>query len=92
MMTTDPRPDMGCLQSSPAVLMAALGNPSPNVPPLTHVQVPTVSTEHAAIYLNRQPQTLRKWATYGSGPLQPRRIGGRLAWSVADLRRLLGVE
>lgn len=50
-----------------------------------------VDTATAAYHLNRQPQTLRCWAVYESGPLTPMRISGRLAWKVADLRRLLGV-
>lgn len=48
-------------------------------------------TPEAAFHLNRAQQTLRLWAMDGSGPLQPRRINGRLAWPVADLRKLLGV-
>lgn len=49
-----------------------------------------VETACAAHHLNRQPQTLRGWACHEDGPLRPLRINGRLAWSVADLRRLLG--
>lgn len=49
-----------------------------------------VSTECAAFHLNRQQQTLRGWAI---SPLQktikPIRINKRLAWPVADIRRLL---
>ncbi|RYF61169.1 MAG: DNA-binding protein [Comamonadaceae bacterium] len=59
--------------------------------PLDQVTRPTVTTEEAAFYVNRRPQTLRCWAMGQTGPLNPRRIGGRLAWSVADLRALLGV-
>ena len=58
--------------------------------PLAQVSKPTVTTEQAAYYLNRRPQTLRIWAM-GSGPIQPLRINGRLAWPVAELRRVLGV-
>jgi hypothetical protein len=50
----------------------------------------TVSTDVAAKYLNRKPQTLRAWACYGTGALRPIRINGRLAWPVEDLQRLLG--
>ena len=61
-------------------------------PPLELVNRPTVPTEQAAHYLNRRPQTLRHWAMRdGSGPVRPVRINGRLAWPVADLRRVLGV-
>lgn len=49
-------------------------------------------TPEAAFHLNREPQTLRLWAMRdGSGPIRPLRINGRLAWPVADLRRVLGV-
>lgn len=60
-------------------------------PPLELVNRPTVPTPQAAYYLNRRPQTLRGWACLENGPLRPRRISGRLAWDVADIRRLLGV-
>lgn len=48
-----------------------------------------VSTAVAARWLNRKPQTLRKWACYEDGLLRPLRVNGRLAWSVADIRRVL---
>lgn len=35
--------------------------------------------------------TLRGWACYGTGDIQPQRVNGRLAWPVADIRKLLGV-
>ena len=50
-----------------------------------------VDTACAAYHLSRQPQTLRGWACLENGPLRPVRLHGRLAWRVADLRRLLGV-
>lgn len=53
---------------------------------------PTVVTAAAAHYLNRRPQTMRTWACLEIGPLRPIRINGRLAWPVAELRRILGVE
>lgn len=61
-------------------------------PPLELETRPRVPTEQAAYYLSRRPQTLRHWAMRdGSGPLRPIRINGRLAWAVADLRRVLEV-
>lgn len=61
-------------------------------PPLEFENRPTVPTEQAAYYLHRQQQTLRAWACRsGTGPLTPLRINGRLAWPVAELRRVLGV-
>lgn len=60
-------------------------------PPLEHVTRTAVDTSSAAYYLNRQPQTLRGWACHEDGPIRPVRIHGRLAWPVAELRRVLGV-
>jgi len=48
-------------------------------------------TAEAARHLNRAVQTLRIWACKENGPLRPVRINGRLAWPVAEIRRLLGV-
>lgn len=59
--------------------------------PLELENRPAVTTEQAAHYLNRRPQTLRCWACLENGPLRPKRINGRLAWSVAEIRQLLGV-
>ena len=60
-------------------------------PPLELVNRPTVPTEQAAHYLLRRPQTLRTWACLENGPLRPHRVMGRLAWSVAEIRAVLGV-
>lgn len=60
-------------------------------PPLELENRPTVSTDQAAYYLTRQQQTLRGWACREDGPLRPLRINGRLAWPVAELKKLLGV-
>lgn len=49
----------------------------------------TLSTNEAAIVLNRKGQTMRKWACLENGPIRPVRINGRLAWRVADLAKLL---
>jgi len=58
-------------------------------PPLEHISRPTVTTEEAAYYLNRKPQTMRAWACLENGALRPLRICGRLAWKVADIKSLL---
>lgn len=59
-------------------------------PPLEQITRPTVPTDAAAYYLNRQPQTLRAWACLQPvGVPRPVRINGRLAWPVADIRALL---
>jgi hypothetical protein len=59
-------------------------------PPLESITRPTVNTAAAAYYLCRQQQTLRVWACQENGPIRPVRINGRLAWSVATIRGLLG--
>ena len=48
-----------------------------------------VTTEEAAFYLNRQPQTLRTWACLENGPLLPIRINSRLAWAISDIKKIL---
>lgn len=63
-----------------------------NFPPLELEQRPAISTGQAAHYLDRAQRTLRGWATEAeAGPIQPRRINGRLAWPVAEIKRVLGV-
>lgn len=66
--------------------------PTPRFPSLEAVTAPNVSTAQAAHYLNRAPQTLRIWAMGKvPAPIRPLNVGGRLAWPVAELRRLLGL-
>lgn len=48
-----------------------------------------LDTSTAAYHLNRACQTLRIWACRENGPLRPIRVNGRLAWKVADIRRVL---
>ena len=57
--------------------------------PLDQEKRTNVDTECAAYHLNRQPQTLRGWACLENGPLRPIRVNGRLAWPVAELKKLL---
>lgn len=63
----------------------------PSFLPLDRETRTAVDTATAAHHLSRQPQTLRGWACHADGPLRPVRIHGRLAWPVAELRRVLGV-
>ena len=63
----------------------------PGLIPLDREPRASLPTNEAAQHLNRRPQTLRIWACMESGPLRPTRIMGRLAWPVAELRRVLGV-
>jgi hypothetical protein len=58
-------------------------------PPLDAETRSHVDTACASFHLTRKPQTLRSWACFENGPLRPVRISGRLAWSVAEIRRLL---
>ena len=48
-------------------------------------------TDRASAFINRKPQTLRKWASLDCAPngIRPIRINGRLAWRVSDLQKLL---
>lgn len=60
--------------------------------PLERETRAALPTSEAAFHLNRAQQTLRLWAMRdGSGAIRPLRINGRLAWPVAELRRVLGV-
>lgn len=64
----------------------------PSYPPLELETRTAVDTACAAYHLSRQQQTLRGWACHEDGPLRPLRVNGRLAWPVADLKRVLGVR
>jgi hypothetical protein len=61
-------------------------------PPLDRETRSTITTEQAAFYLNRRPQTLRAWACLENGPLRPIRICGRLAWKVSEISAVLNGE
>lgn len=67
-------------------------NPGSIYEPLDQVTKPNISTEKAAYYLDRKPGTLNKWAQLGKGPVRPIRVNGRLAWPVAEIKRVLGVS
>lgn len=65
----------------------------PVYPTMEQVTRPTVPTDQAAYYLNRQPQTLRAWSCLQpSGGIRPIKINGRLAWRTDDIRKLLSGE
>ena len=63
--------------------------PWPAYPSLELETRAAVDTACAAFHLNRRPQTMRGWACREDGPLRPIRVNGRLAWPVADIRRVL---
>lgn len=58
--------------------------------PLSEEPRSHLPTAEAAFHLNRAEQTLRLWACHDNGPLRPVRINKRLAWAVADIRKVLG--
>lgn len=64
-------------------------NKDTNFAPLDAETRSAVPTNQAAFHLNRRDQTLRGWACHEDGPIKPVRINGRLAWSVAEIKRLL---
>lgn len=51
-----------------------------------------LTTVEAASVLRLRPQTLRRWASDGSGPLKPRRFAGRLRWSLSELKQICAGE
>lgn len=61
------------------------------ISPLVSETRDTLPTREAAIHLNRSQQTLRIWALKEHPPIRPVRVNGRLAWRVADIRRMLEV-
>ncbi len=58
-----------------------------DIPP--HLKI--VPTNKAAKILDRKPQTLRVWACYQNGPINPVRVNGRLGWRVSDLVKVLEI-
>lgn len=71
------------------------GNDMANTSFFTSLQNETranLPTPEAAFHLNRAEQTLRLWAMRENGPIRPFRVNGRLAWPVAELRRILQVQ
>ena len=65
---------------------------TPLFPPLEQETRTNVGTAAAAFYMLRSAQTLRIWACKETGPLRPVRVNGRLAWPVAEIRRVLKGE
>lgn len=57
-----------------------------------HKNILLLSTSEAAMLLYLRPQTLRKWAMDGSGPIQPIKIGNRLRWKLKDILDLCNSE
>lgn len=63
-----------------------------NLIPLDREARAALPTPEAALHLNRAQQTLRLWAMRENGPIRPIRVNGRLAWPVAEIRKLLHVS
>lgn len=58
------------------------------LPPLTAGQV--LTTQEAADYLRMKVQTLHKWASTGTGPVTPFKVGERrLGWHATDILRII---
>lgn len=60
--------------------------------PIEQITRSAITTQEAAYYLNRKPQTLRCWAMRENGLIQPLRINGRLAWPTKEIKKVLGLE
>lgn len=73
-------------ETKPTRKRVAFAHPSLRDEKRTHV-----GTACAAYWLGRKQQTLRGWACFEDGPIRPVRINGRLAWSVDEIRRLMGL-
>ena len=62
---------------------------TPQFGPIENETRSHVDTACAAFWLNRKPQTLRGWASKQNGPVLPSLVSDRLAWPVADIKRVL---
>ncbi len=78
-------------QLPPAQLEQLTRKPSDGFPDILLETRTHVVTNIAGRWLNRKDQTLRGWACLENGPLRPIRVSGKLAWPVAEIRRLLRV-
>ena len=64
----------------------------PDFVPLHEERRTHISTRLMCAHMGRAEQTARGWACNEDGPLRPIRVNGRLAWPVADIKRLLGMS
>lgn len=84
------RPEISNTNQIPATTAA---HNLPTFPPLEQQTKPILTTEEAAHYLNRRPQTLRAWVCkQPAGVPRARNLNGRLAWRTADIRAWLNGE
>lgn len=49
-----------------------------------------LTTQEAADYLRMKTQTLHKWASSGSGPVTPVKMGRKLGWPSTEILRIMG--
>lgn len=88
--------DISVLSKSSAVGRSVPTNESTQPPSFTPLALESrtmLPTRDAAFHLGRKEQTLRAWACLGTSVgIRPRRINGRLAWPVDEIRKLLGVD
>lgn len=68
--------------------LETLASHNQQFPPLEFVTKSVLTTQEAAYYLNRQPQTLRFWAMK-QHPIRAINVNGRLAWPVSEIKSLL---
>ncbi len=67
-------------------------NTPAGIVPLDQEHRSALPTRETAYQMNRKMQTLHIWACKENGPIRPIRINGRLAWLVADIKRVLAGE
>lgn len=60
-------------------------------PPLEQVTRPNITTDELAYYTNMRPQTWRAHACKETGSIRPTRLGGKLQWPTAEVKKMLGV-
>ena len=63
-----------------------------NYPPISKVTAPTVGADQAAFYLNRKPETLRKYAKMETPPIKPVKYGRQYLFRVADIKAIVGAD
>jgi hypothetical protein len=51
-----------------------------------------LTTQEAADVLRMKPGTLYKWASSGTGPIVPEKVGGKLVWPVLDIAKALNTS
>lgn len=67
-------------------------NRSPALAELLQAGRDLLTNREAATLLAMKPQSLRRWACYECGPIQPVRVGRRLRWRIKDVEYLINGE